>query len=116
MSIGQEGGEGGGRGGQSQKEALARYRLFPRWERMYLKDVSTEEARFGLPFGRLYLLILENGLQRARVGQITPESQGLRLERVTHLGSWNYGRGTELGLCALPWILALTTSLTGSVT
>ena len=70
----------GGRGRRWQrrssqkKEALARYRLFPRWERMYLKDVSTEEARFGLPFGRLYLLILENGVQKARVGQITPES------------------------------------------
>ena len=93
-----------------RRRTLAGYRLFPRWERMCLKDVSTEEARFGLPFGRLYLLILENGLQRARVGQNTPESQGLRLERVTHLGSWNCGRGTELRLCALPWILALTTS------
>lgn len=57
-------------------EALARYRLFPRWERMYLKDVSTEEARFGLPFGRLYLLILENGLQRGQGGADHPRKPG----------------------------------------
>ena len=74
-----------------RRRTLAGYRLFPRWERMCLKDVSTEEARFGLPFGRLYLLILENGLQRARVGQITPESQGLRLKLE---GAWSSMAGS----------------------
>ena len=77
MSTGQGEGEGCGRGGQSQKKE-PRYRWFPRWERTCLKDFSTGETRFGSHFGRLYLLISENGLQRARVGQITPGWRGSR--------------------------------------
>lgn len=54
-------------GGKVIEEGRVRSRrmfrgLFFRWDGRCLESVSIGERRFGLYFGRLYLLMLENGL------------------------------------------------------
>lgn len=86
-------------GGKATEEGRARPRrmlrgLSSRWDGRCLESVSTGERRFGLHFGRLHLLMLENGLQGQGWGrETTPGAQGPTLETVKHLVSWVQRKG-----------------------